>query len=233
MAGRGERGGAEALARLKQFDYKAVRGRGGLSRPRHCIIPCTGARSSPQRACVQCTAVTCGCTVHGGQPGPAAAGRIALGALTPPFRACGLALASTKPSLMNSTAPPRLHRCLCTAAAAAPLCCCPLPPLPLQNSNLVLTAEQRTSAGREPDGSAETLWGRMKGKMGDRVARERPEGLAERKPRKREAGEGEAFDLPKRRKVGGGGGGRRAASLRCWTAAGGCLLRPGGRRRCR
>lgn len=29
MAGRGERGGAEALARLKQFDYKAVRGRRG------------------------------------------------------------------------------------------------------------------------------------------------------------------------------------------------------------
>ena len=45
----------------------------------------------------------------------------------------------------------------------------------------------------------------MKGKMGDRVARERPEGLAERKPKKREAGEGEAFDLPKRRKVGVGG----------------------------
>ena len=41
--------------------------------------------------------------------------------------------------------------------------------------------------------------------MGDRVARERPEGLAERKPKKREAGEGEAFDLPKRRKVGVGG----------------------------
>ncbi len=37
--------------------------------------------------------------------------------------------------------------------------------------------------------------------MGDRVARERPEGLAERKPKKREAGEGEAFDMPKRRKV--------------------------------
>lgn len=87
----------------------------------------------------------------------------------------------------------------------------------MQNSNLVLTAEQRTSAGREPDGSAETLWGRMKGSMGDRVARERPEGLAERKPRKREAGEGEAFDLPKRRKVRGGGEGVRLRSRCCWS----------------
>ncbi|KAK2078632.1 hypothetical protein QBZ16_003472 [Prototheca wickerhamii] len=38
------------------------------------------------------------------------------------------------------------------------------------NSNLVLTAEQRTSASQEPDGAAETLWGRMKGRMGDRAS---------------------------------------------------------------
>ncbi|KAL4451451.1 hypothetical protein ABPG75_007113 [Micractinium tetrahymenae] len=74
------------------------------------------------------------------------------------------------------------------------------------NSNLVLTAEQRTSAGREPDGSAESLWGRLKGQMGDRVTRERPEGLQKKPARKREGAEGEAFDLPKRRKAGGGGG---------------------------
>lgn len=76
-----------------------------------------------------------------------------------------------------------------------------------QNSNLVLTAEQRTSAGREPDGSAETLWGKMKGRMGDRVTRERPEGLAGKKPKKREAGGEEGFDMPKRKKVRGGGTG--------------------------
>lgn len=89
----------------------------------------------------------------------------------------------------------------------------PHPPLPgpprlPQNSNLVLTAEQRTSAGREPDGSAESLWGRMKGQMGDRVTRERPEGLQKKPARKREGAEGEAFDLPKRRKVGAGRAGR-------------------------
>lgn len=95
---------------------------------------------------------------------------------------------------------------------------CLAPPLP-QNSNLVLTAEQRTSAGREPDGSAETLWGRMKGKMGDRVARERPEGLAERKTKKREQGE-EGYDLPKRRKVGAGCWGGIV-----WVLGRRCLLR--------
>jgi hypothetical protein len=50
----------------------------------------------------------------------------------------------------------------------------------------------------------------MKGGMGDRVVRERPEGLAEKKGavKKKRGGVGdgeEAFDLPKRRKVGGGG----------------------------
>ena len=46
--------------------------------------------------------------------------------------------------------------------------------------------------------------------MGDRVVRERPEGLAEKKGagKKKRGGAAdgeEAFDLPKRRKVGGGG----------------------------
>ena len=52
---------------------------------------------------------------------------------------------------------PRSPRRRSVAAAASPR---------PQNSNLVLTAEQRTSVGREPDGSAETLWGRMAGRMG-------------------------------------------------------------------
>lgn len=101
------------------------------------------------------------------------------------------------------------YACGCVCLSAEPCSCVhatlpsPAPLLP-QNSNLVLTAEQRTSAGREPDGSAESLWGRMKGQMGDRVTRERPEGLQKKPARKREAGEGEAFDLPKRRKVGTG-----------------------------
>jgi hypothetical protein len=104
----------------------------------------------------------------------------------------------------------------------------------VQNSNLVLTAEQRTSAGREPDGSAETLWGRMKGGMGDRVVRERPEGLAEKKGagKKKRGGAAdgeEAFDLPKRRKVGAGGrrlrSGCRVCRLLCRTfdRRAGCL----------
>lgn len=90
---------------------------------------------------------------------------------------------------------------LCPPLAASHRTSVPAPRA-LQNSNLVLTAEQRTSAGREPDGSAETLWGRMKGRMGDRVARERPDGLAPKKSKKRDAGpEDGGFDLPKRRKV--------------------------------
>ena len=51
----------------------------------------------------------------------------------------------------------------------------------LQNSNLVLTAETRTRDATEPSGEPETLWGRMKGKMGDRVQYSKPEGLEERK----------------------------------------------------
>ena len=45
----------------------------------------------------------------------------------------------------------------------------------MQNSNLVLTAETRTREATEPSGEPETLWGRMKGKMGDRVQYGKPE----------------------------------------------------------
>ena len=47
--------------------------------------------------------------------------------------------------------------------------------LVVQNSNLVLTAETRTREATEPSGEPETLWGRMKGKMGDRVQYGKPE----------------------------------------------------------
>lgn len=50
-----------------------------------------------------------------------------------------------------------------------------------QNSNLVLTAETRTREATEPSGEPDSLWGRMKGKMGDRAFKGRPEGLDERK----------------------------------------------------
>ncbi|KAL6768281.1 hypothetical protein ACKKBF_B38500 [Auxenochlorella protothecoides x Auxenochlorella symbiontica] len=66
------------------------------------------------------------------------------------------------------------------------------------NSNLVLTAEQRTTVGHEPDGSAETLWGNMRGKMGDKVQRSLPEGLAERKA-KRDATAGDGAGAKRRR----------------------------------
>ncbi len=51
----------------------------------------------------------------------------------------------------------------------------------MQNSNLVLTAETRTRDATEPSGEPESLHGRMKGKMGDRVQRSKPEGLDEQK----------------------------------------------------
>jgi hypothetical protein len=39
----------------------------------------------------------------------------------------------------------------------------------------VLTSETRTKGGHEPSGEPETLAGRIKHKMGDRVQHERPE----------------------------------------------------------
>ena len=50
-----------------------------------------------------------------------------------------------------------------------------------QNSNLVLTAETRTRDAAEPSGEPDSLWGRMKGKMGDRVHHSQPEELVDRK----------------------------------------------------
>lgn len=55
----------------------------------------------------------------------------------------------------------------------------------MQNSNLVLTAETRTREAAEPSGEPDTLWGRMKGKMGDRVQYTKPEGLEERKAKQK------------------------------------------------
>lgn len=47
----------------------------------------------------------------------------------------------------------------------------------VQNSNLVLTAETRTREATEPSGEPESLHGRMRGKMGDRVQYGKPEEL--------------------------------------------------------
>ena len=47
-----------------------------------------------------------------------------------------------------------------------------------QNSSLVLTSEHRSRDAHEPTGEPESLVGRMKGKMGDRVQYTKPEGLA-------------------------------------------------------
>lgn len=66
------------------------------------------------------------------------------------------------------------------------------------NSNLVLTAETRTREATEPSGEPDSLWGRIKGKMGDRAFKGRPEGLDERKvkaKKKREAAVADADGL--------------------------------------
>ena len=49
------------------------------------------------------------------------------------------------------------------------------------NSSLVLTSDTRNRDSHEPSGEPESLWGRMRGKMGDRVEFSKPEGLEERK----------------------------------------------------
>ena len=68
---------------------------------------------------------------------------------------------------------------------------------------MVLSAEQRRGGAKDPDGTAQTLWGNMAGKMGDRVERSRPEGVQDRKSRKKrtDTGEDAEFSLPKKRKV--------------------------------
>ncbi|KAK9818381.1 hypothetical protein WJX72_011703 [[Myrmecia] bisecta] len=69
------------------------------------------------------------------------------------------------------------------------------------NSNLVLTAETRTRDAAEPSGEPETLWGRMRGKMGDRVQYAKPEGLEERKAKAKKKREADNADLDGPRKT--------------------------------
>jgi hypothetical protein len=82
-------------------------------------------------------------------------------------------------------------------------------PCPLQNSNLVISADHRGGSSKDPDGTAQTLWGNMAGRMGDRVERTRPEGDDDKKKKKRDATapDAEGFALPKKRRV----------SIRCST----------------
>lgn len=84
---------------------------------------------------------------------------------------------------------PQHIQCLVSKAWLCVFAMCSTPSIPAcpdahtpQNSNLVLTAETRTREATEPSGEPETLWGRMKGKMGDRVQFGRP--AEERKPKK-------------------------------------------------
>jgi pre-mRNA-splicing helicase BRR2 len=74
----------------------------------------------------------------------------------------------------------------------------------MQNSTLVLTSENRTRDQHEPSGEPETLWGRMKGKMGDRALRERPpaekerleKAAAKKKRQTQQAQETDEFGMP-------------------------------------
>lgn len=50
----------------------------------------------------------------------------------------------------------------------------------------MLTSDTRTRDSHEPSGEPESLWGRMRGKMGDRVLFGKPELLDERKKKLRE-----------------------------------------------
>ena len=50
----------------------------------------------------------------------------------------------------------------------------------LQNSNLVLTSENRTSHNNEPTGEVESLWGKMHGKMGDKANFAKPKDLEDK-----------------------------------------------------
>lgn len=73
----------------------------------------------------------------------------------------------------------------------------------LQNSNLVLTAETRTREAAEPSGEPESLHGRMRGKMGDRVQHSKPEGYEERKQKaakKRQAQQEFELEAPKQKR---------------------------------
>jgi pre-mRNA-splicing helicase BRR2 len=73
----------------------------------------------------------------------------------------------------------------------------------VQNSNLVLTAEQRTSGvGKEPDGSAQSLWKNMVGQMGDRVQQTKPDVIEKKR---RVDGPGESDVLGSKRTKHGAG----------------------------
>ncbi len=77
------------------------------------------------------------------------------------------------------------------------------PLLNVQNSNLVLTAETRTREAAEPSGEPESLHGRMRGKMGDRVQHSKPEGYEERKQKhakKRQAQQEFELEAPKQKR---------------------------------
>lgn len=78
----------------------------------------------------------------------------------------------------------------------------------LQNANLVLSADQRSGAGKGPDGTAESLWGKMPGKMGDRVERSKPEGIEEHRTKakkRRDVTVSDAeFQIAKKRRAGPG-----------------------------
>ncbi|KAL6751574.1 RNA helicase, activating signal cointegrator 1 [Haematococcus lacustris] len=54
------------------------------------------------------------------------------------------------------------------------------------NSSLVLTSENRTRDAHDPSGEPESLWGRMRGKMGDRVQYTKAQGVEEKKKKKDE-----------------------------------------------
>jgi hypothetical protein len=194
--------GAEGHARFKQYDYRAVsvgvmtsrcgqeqRGRGVGA----------GAQITVGQARVQPTS--------SGTVPLVAAWRVSVGVRSPRCQA-GRGLSSfaqrRKAAGARRTLPPR--------AAAAPLHTT-RPPTPStqnpphQNSNMVLTSDVKRDA-HEPTGEPETLAGRIKHKMGDRVLHQKPDGLAERKDRskKREAKQAELeFALPaKSRKMAGG-----------------------------
>ena len=67
----------------------------------------------------------------------------------------------------------------------------------------MLTAETRTREATEPSGEPESLHGRMRGKMGDRVLHSKPEGYEERKQKaakKRQAQQEFELEAPKQKR---------------------------------
>lgn len=72
----------------------------------------------------------------------------------------------------------------------------------------MLTAEHRGRDLREPTGEPETLWGKMKGKMGDRVQYSKPEGAdgkKDKKAKKRDTDVDGAMPSAKKSRKGGPG----------------------------